>query len=65
MKNPDKLPLWGLFLTVCEKDILEDVEKNSTTPIEYRNYYDNSYNLRHTPFWINHESIPEQNNITT
>jgi hypothetical protein len=65
MINLDKLSLLGLFLTGCEKDIRENVEKNRATPTEFRNYYYNSYNLGHTPFWINHDSIPEQNNITT
>ena len=61
MRNLVKLLLLGLFLTGCEKDI----EDNNTLPIEYRNYNDNSYNLRHTPLWIDNYSIPKQNNIPT
>jgi len=38
-----------LFLTGREGDI-----------IEFRNYNDNSHNLRHTPFWIDNESITKQ-----
>jgi hypothetical protein len=31
----------------------------------FRDYNENSYNLRHTPLWIDHYSIPKQNNIST
>ena len=64
MKTFFKLLFLVFFVTSCSKDIDEVIEFNPL-PKTFRDYNDNSYNLRHTPLWIDHYSIPKQNNIST
>jgi len=64
MKTLFKLLFLVFVVTSCSKDIDEVIEFNPL-PTVFRDYNDNSYNLRQTPLWIDHYSIPEQNNNST